>query len=767
MTQDMEFGVEPAFDEMPAILEGWLPALDSIADGAVVLHPDGRVRYLSSRAEILLGFSLHEIIGQTIRDFPLTITTRDGRPLPDDAFPAHQITLTGHAIRDFELRMTRRNGSCVTLAMNAAPILKAGGAVAFILITLTDRTLAYQTEQNLQVNERFTTSIFTHIQDGISILDANLTVLLANPAMERWNAARAPLVGKRCYQAFHGQAIPCENCPSLRTLQTGESANAVVPLRGADGQVNGWVELYTFPLRDDGSDRVIGVIEYVRDITDRVEAESALQYAHAEERQFIERLRALHDVRNVLVETTSPDDLFRHAVELGHHRLGFERVSVWLLDTNAPDCVIGTYGIDEQGHPRDERQLRLPISPESMIGRLHAEKQRACVCEHDADLMDHQGRVIGRGTHLLAPIWDAAEIIGFLSVDNALSSKPVQDATRELMELYASVLGYRYTRLRTIDELQQSESRYRILAEHVSDLIWSTDLDGRITYVSPSILRIAGFLPEEVVGYTIAEVLTPASHDIAMRALSEEMKNEHASEDQERSRVLEVELRCKDGSLIWTEVTANFLRDEQGRPTGLLGVIRDITARKQTESRLSYLAYYDALTGLPNRLLLHDRLNRALARVQREQILVAVMLMDLDRFKEVNDTYGHIAGDELLVQVARRLNGCVRESDTVARLCGDEFVLMLPAIGSRENAAVTVERVLMAFRQPLIIAGRSLTITPSLGVCFAPDDGATVEELLQRADLAMYAAKARGRNACVEYTPELADQAELMRMQRP
>ncbi|HOF89317.1 MAG TPA: GGDEF domain-containing protein, partial [Armatimonadota bacterium] len=133
----------------------------------------------------------------------------------------------------------------------------------------------------------------------------------------------------------------------------------------------------------------------------------------------------------------------------------------------------------------------------------------------------------------------------------------------------------------------------------------------------------------------------------------------------------------------------------------------------------------------------------------------------------VNDTCGHIAGDDLLVQVARRLNGCVRDSDTVARLSGDEFVLVLPAIGSRENAMMTVQRVLTAFQQPLTVAGRALDITPSLGICFAPDDGATVEALLQRADLAMYAAKARGRNACVTYAPELADQATQMRTQRP
>ncbi|HOF88606.1 MAG TPA: diguanylate cyclase [Armatimonadota bacterium] len=748
MTQDLENGGEPVSGEMPAILAGWLPALDSIADGAVVLHPDGRVRYLSSRAEQLLGFAQHEILGQTIRDFPVTMTTRDGRSLPDEAFPSRQITLTGHAIRDFELSLTRRNGSRVTLAMSAAPILSPDGAVAFILVTLTDRTLAYQAAQNLQATERYITNIFTHIQDGISILDANLTVLVANPAMERWNAARAPLVGKRCYQAYHGQTLPCEHCPSLRTLRTGESAQAIVPLRDGGGQVNGWVELFTFPLRDDASDQVIGVIEYVRDITDRVRAEGALRDARAEERQLIARLRALHDVRNALVETATPDDLFRHAVELGHHRLGFARIAIWLLDPNAPGSVIGTYGLDERGALRDERHLRVPLSPDSMMGRRHAEQQCARISDDDAEPADHPARAVGRGTHLLAPIRDAEEIIGFLSVDDARAAGPVRDGARELAELYASVLGYRYTRMRAITELRQSERRYRILAEHVSDLIWSIDMEGRITYVSPSIARMTGFTPEEVVGHTLTDVLAPASRDRAMRALAEEVEKEHAAEDPNRSRVLELELRCKDGAMIWTEVTANFLRDDTGHPTGLLGVMRDITARKQAESRLSYLAYYDALTGLPNRLLLQDRLNRALARVQREQILVAVMLMDLDRFKEVNDTCGHSAGDRLLVLMARRLLDAVRDNDTVARLGGDEFSVILEEIHSRQIVHDVTQRILAAVASPAQIDGFDVSVTASIGIALWPGDADDPSDLLIKADRAMYVAKRSGKNTC-------------------
>lgn len=766
MTQEY-LGVDEGLSEShQALLAGWRPVLDSLTDGAVMLRPDGRVVYLTPRAEQLLEISLSEILGMTIREFPVSVTTRDGRLLPDDAFPAPYIAQTGHSITDFELRFSRRNGSQLLLTINAAPVLDADGALAFICVTLLDRTLSQQATRNLHENERLIANIYASIQDGISILDHDLTVLSVNPAMERWNTPRLPLIGKKCYTAYHGRSEPCENCPSLRTLRTGNASQAISALRDEHGLVTGWVDLFTFPLVNDITGEITGVIEYVRNISERMQAEEQLQEARANEQLFIHRLRALHEVRNLLFKAATIDELFRQAVDLAHSRLDIERISVWLLDPQEPGFVVGTYGIDEQGHLRDERGQRLWMSPESMMGRMYAQGERACVMETDSVLYDHLAQEIGRGIHLLAPIWDAQEIIGFLSVDNALTQQPPREEFCELLELYASALGHRYIRLTTEATLRQSEEKYRLITEHASDMIWTADLEGRYTFASPSALRMKGYTADEYLHLTFANTLTPEYYSLARRILMEELTLDADNPDHNRSRVLEAEERCKDGSTMWTESTVSFLRDGQGHPTGILGVTRDISARKQAESHLNFLAYYDALTGLPNRLLLLDRLGRVLTRMNREQILVAVMLMDLDNFKTINDNYAHSAGDELLVQVARRLNGCVRESDTVARLSGDEFVLMLPLIGSHENALMTAQRVLAAFTTPFPIAGHSLNITTSLGICFAPDDAATSELLLHYADLAMYAAKAQGRNACVVYTPELSAKADLMKTRR-
>ncbi len=754
-------------DQQQALLAGWQPALDSIADGAVVMAPDGRVVYLSSRAEQLFGVAQQDVLGLTLHEFPLSVTTHDGRPLPQDFLPSWHVARTGHSILDFEMHLTLRSGVQHNVMANIAPILAPGGAIALILATLLDRTITQQTAIHLRENERFLNNIYASIQDGISILSPDLTVLSVNPAMERWNTPRLPLLGKRCYEAYHGRAVPCDDCPTLRTLHTGRASQATVPLRNEQGEEIGWVDLFTFPLLHEETGEITGVIEYVRNITERMDAECALRAAQAQERQFLDRLRALHDVRNLLFKAVTLGALFQQAVEMGHAHLGFERVSIWLCDPDDSAAIIGTFGIDEHGMSRDERGIRVTLAPDSMMGRLAAAGARSCACEPDNPLYDQHGQVIGHGAHLIAPIWDAQEIIGFLSVDNALTQQSPKEELRELMELYASVLGHRIIRLKSEASLRQSEAKYRLLAEHVSDLIWTADFDGRLTYVSPSILRMTGYQPEESLRHSLFDLLTPTSAEQARMLLDGALAHESGGDgDPDSARVLEVELQRRDGATVWTESTVSFQRDDAGRAVSLLGVTRDITSRKQAESRLSYLAYYDALTGLPNRLLLYDRLGRVLTRLTREQTLAAVMLLDLDHFKDVNDTYGHSAGDELLVQVAKRLNGCVRESDTVARMSGDEFVLLLPLIGAHEHAAATAQRVLTTFAAPFPIAGRQLTVTPSLGISFAPDDALTPELLLQHADLAMYAAKAGGRNACVVYTPELADRDDL-RVPRP
>lgn len=214
----------------------------------------------------------------------------------------------------------------------------------------------------------------------------------------------------------------------------------------------------------------------------------------------------------------------------------------------------------------------------------------------------------------------------------------------------------------------------------------------------------------------------------------------------------------KDGSFYPVEVRLQLSRAEQ--PPLFVAIIQDITARRQAEERLSYLAYYDTLTGLPNRALLHESLRQSMVEADRRERLVAVLMLDLDRFKIINDTLGHSIGDGLLKAVGQRLAAAVRPGDTVARLGGDEFALVLANIAGSDDVAHVVQKILSHFTEAVHVAGHELYVTPSLGITLYPLDGSNIDDLLRNADTAMYQAKARGRNNFQFFTNELNQRAE-------
>ncbi|MBD3241871.1 MAG: diguanylate cyclase [Chitinivibrionales bacterium] len=217
----------------------------------------------------------------------------------------------------------------------------------------------------------------------------------------------------------------------------------------------------------------------------------------------------------------------------------------------------------------------------------------------------------------------------------------------------------------------------------------------------------------------------------------------------------EISYPREDGSIIDLFVTTSTVYDRYGQVIGVVMILRDITLQKRAQERLAYLAHHDALTNLPNRLLLQDRLERTVAHVKRYGNRAAAMLLDLDRFKQVNDTLGHDHGDVLLRQVSERLLRCVRASDTVARMGGDEFVLILCELSEANDCITVAERVLAAFEQAFDIKGNSLRMTPSIGIALSPDHCQDADGLLRLADIAMYESKRRGRGVYTVFESRL------------
>jgi diguanylate cyclase (GGDEF)-like protein/PAS domain S-box-containing protein len=279
--------------------------------------------------------------------------------------------------------------------------------------------------------------------------------------------------------------------------------------------------------------------------------------------------------------------------------------------------------------------------------------------------------------------------------------------------------------------LRESEERYRLLVELCPDPI-IVHCEGKIVYANPATTRLAGAdSVDEIVGRPIVEFVHPDFHESVLARVAK-------SADHVDTGLRESTLLRFDGELIQIESTTMPITFE-GRPA-IQAVLRDVTERKRAEVALAHQALHDALTGLPNRVLLLDRLEQAIAGARRDGSCLSLLLMDLDRFKEVNDTLGHHAGDLLLQQVATRLRGALRQADTIARLGGDEFAVILP--GTDAGGVVTVvENLLRRLHAPFAVEGQPVVIGASIGVALSPEHGEEADALMRRADVAMYVAK--------------------------
>ncbi|MBY0432229.1 MAG: diguanylate cyclase, partial [Rhodospirillales bacterium] len=306
-----------------------------------------------------------------------------------------------------------------------------------------------------------------------------------------------------------------------------------------------------------------------------------------------------------------------------------------------------------------------------------------------------------------------------------------------------------------VSERKAMEERLLLSAkvfENTSEGVFVTDADHRILHVNPAFTALTGFTAEEVEGNTPA-VLSSGRHGAEFyqqmqRALDETGKWQG-----------EIWNRRKSGELFAEWLNVAVVRNERGQIINYVAVFSDITLRKQTEERLNYQANHDPLTSLPNRTLFHERLSRGLARAHRNHVTVAVLFLDLDHFKQINDTYGHLVGDLLLQAVSERLSNCTRQGDTVARLAGDEFTIILEDLADFRDAAVVAEKILRQLAEPFLLDGHRLTVTTSIGISLFPSDGEDIQTLVHNADAAMYRTKKLSRNAYQFYSEELNAQA--------
>jgi diguanylate cyclase (GGDEF)-like protein/PAS domain S-box-containing protein len=349
-----------------------------------------------------------------------------------------------------------------------------------------------------------------------------------------------------------------------------------------------------------------------------------------------------------------------------------------------------------------------------------------------------------------APLKRGDQTFGVICVWSCRAETRYGTAERDLLAFVAHQIATALDRRQAEDALKESEARFRTLTDTAPCAIFMYQ-GARIVYANAFAEALTGYPRDQLVGRDFWDTVHPDFRELVReRGLA---RQDHA----DLPGSYEFKIVRKDGQERWVQFSASSI--DLGGKAAALGTAFDVTERKQAEEQIRTLAYHDALTGLPNRLLYADRLAQAVAQAHRLGHRVGVLFLDLDRFKVINDSLGHSRGDLLLKEVALRLLSCVREGDTVARLGGDEFTLILPGVQQAQGAARVAEKILEAMRQPFDLAGRELYVTASIGISLYPDDGRDIEGLLKFADTAMYRAKDQGRDAYQLYTAGMTETA--------
>ena len=355
---------------------------------------------------------------------------------------------------------------------------------------------------------------------------------------------------------------------------------------------------------------------------------------------------------------------------------------------------------------------------------------------------------------LFAPMYDAAgELVGVLSVDDPVDGKLPGTDQRALLEAFAVQAALAIERARTHQEVRESEKLLARLFDEspVSKALFGPD--GRYVRVNRAYCDFMGRTADEFIGHKVLDFVHPEERD-ATEALSREIRGES------RAAKLERRYMRADGQEIWGRLHLTRIDGADG--ASILAAIEDITDARIAEEQLRHHALHDSLTDMPNRTLIFDRLEQAMARARRSSDGVGVIVLDVDHFKEVNDNYGHPAGDQLLVAIARSLDAVLRDSDSAGRLGGDEFVVVCENVHAQSEVEEIAERLRIAVRTPLQIGGRTLLPSISLG-CTLTDGAGSVDQVISEADAALYRAKAAGRGRHVLFDEEMrqTSQAQL------
>ena len=607
-----------------------------------------------------------------------------------------------------------------------------------------------QAQKELARQTIFFEAALNSVPDGLVLCNTDREIVRCNPAMTRvFGFQPEDLLGQKT-AIFYASLEEYERQGQLRFNLTAEQKSQpyVVNYRRKDGSVFPGETLGTTVCSEEGE--VLGYLGVMRDITARNRSQEALQWE-------LKVNRAMAEIGRLLLNSSSIEEISNVMLAEAKNLTGSLHGFVGFVDPRSGDLVCSTMSRDVWETCRVPDKTYVFHSFKGLWGWVLTHRQPILCNDPETD---HRSTGIPGGhvairRFLGAPAIADGALMGVLALANSDRDYHAKDL--ELLERLASVYALAVQHMRAADAVRESEERFRTIFEHAGAGMNTIDIDGRFLQVNPAFCRFVGYSPEELQAFDVNDLTHPDDREMTRINFIE------VQEGQRRFFDYEKRFLHRSGRVVWGYVTTAWMVDDDGRPLYGVGLVQDITERKMAETRLQeneerfkYLAHHDSLTGLPNRLLFTDRLKHAMRKARRAGSMLALLFFDLDRFKSINDSLGHDAGDQVLQAVASRLLALVREADTVARFGGDEFIVLLEDIQAVTDVETRANKILDALAKPMTVKGQGFTVTSSIGISLFPANGEDGETLIGRADDAMFRAKERGRNLFLFYDSELA-----------